>query len=59
MKVRFSGMVHVGDEITTSARRLREERVPARGRKNPHEVQASNGESTVVAGTVKSLVFED
>ncbi len=58
LKVRFSGMVHVGDEITTSARVSGREG-SGEGRVYTFEVQASNGESTVVAGTVKFLVFED
>ena len=58
LKVRFSGMVYVGDEITigghVSGREDAEE-----GCVYGFEVYASNGESIVASGTVGFLVFGD
>ncbi len=58
IKVRFSGMVYVGDEITVgghvSGREDAEE-----GCVYGFEVYASNGESVVASGTVSFQVFGD
>src|SRR3954463_4556916 len=58
LKARFSGMVHLGDEITIGGHISKKEH-SEEGCLYTFEVYASNGESTVASGTVGFLVFEN
>jgi acyl dehydratase len=58
LKVRFSGMVYLGDEVTVGGRVLEKED-SGEGCIYTFEVYANNGENTVASGTVDFLVFED
>ncbi len=57
-KVRFSGMVYVGDEITISGH-VSEKVDSEEGCTYTFEVYARKGEDTVASGTVGFLVYED
>ncbi len=58
LKVRFSGMVHVGDEITISAHVSGRED-SGEGSIYTFEVQANKEETTVTSGAVDFLIYKD
>jgi acyl dehydratase len=58
LKVRFTGMVRVGDEVTIGGSATGKED-SEEGYLYTFEVHASKGEDTVASGTVGFLVYED
>ncbi|MDQ4062757.1 MAG: dehydratase [Actinomycetota bacterium] len=58
LKIRFLGMVHVGDEITISAY-ISGREDSSEGSIYNFEVQASKEETTVASGAVDFLIYKD
>jgi acyl dehydratase len=57
LKVRFSGMVYLGDEITVGGRATGAEET-TEGRLYGFEIHARKGEDIVASGTASFVVFE-
>jgi acyl dehydratase len=57
LKVRFSGMVYLGDEITVGGRATGAEEI-TEGRLYGFEIHARKGDGVVASGTASFVVFE-